>query len=158
VVEVTDDRLFPAEKGQPVEGDLVELWIDPRPMASQGRASHSQDVFGMFVVPNKFETPKATWLTLDPAPKSLEGAGARSGRTREGYYTVARLPLSALGCATPEDIDLKGFELAVDDSDALRRDTQLVWMGTGRAFIDASMYGALTVDETKAGSFRLCVR
>ena len=156
--DVTDDRVVVDEPTSPTEGDLVEVWIDPRPASTQGRAAHNGGVFGLFVTPNRFDAPEAQWQTLDPGPPGLAGTRARSSRTRSGYYAIARIPLAALGCTQPEDMELRGFDFALDDCDNRGRDSQAMWAGGKDTYIDASLCAGLTMDPNRAGQFRLCVR
>jgi len=156
--QVTDDELRGAEAPNPVGSDLVEVWLDGRPGSTQGRAAHSREVFGLLAVPNTRRPGDAVWGTLDDTPRSLRDVRAWSQLADDGYAVQVEIPLAALGCDAPEDLELKGFDLAIDDADGDSRDTQFMWAGGANNYIDASLFGALTLDESRARQFRLCLR
>jgi len=158
-VEVRDDEVRPNAFYAPTLADLVEVWFDGRPATTQGRASHSPAVFGVLLAPPDARKGSPTsWRTLDALPAGIGTTAASAAPMEGGFRVLAHIPLKALGCQTPDELELKGLEVALDDADSGPRESQAMWAGGPDAFVDASLFGAMTLRPERVGWYRATVR
>lgn len=126
---------------EPWNGDAVELFLDLRPPARLGEATHSAGVYQFFLIPPDETTGRATWRLWQPKSpfsSALDLAGARSA---DGYTLEARLPWCSFGPHAPAPGQPIGIDVCIDDADAASpavREAQLAWAGTARNHVDAS--------------------
>jgi hypothetical protein len=78
-----------------------------------------------------------------------------SRRTSQGYAVEARIPWRSFGVYAPKPGSAVGFDLGLDDVDdpkATERKAQMMWAGTWRNFVDASVFarGRLTLPPSVA--------
>ncbi len=158
-VEVRDDEVQANGFYAPTLADLVEVWFDGRPPMTQGRAPHSPAVFAALLAPpDRRKGSPTSWRTLDAPPAGAGTTAASAAYMEGGYSVLAHIPLEVLGCQARGDLELKGIEIALDDADSGTRETQAMWAGGPDAFVDASMFGAMTLRPERVGWYRAILR
>ena len=150
---VTDDTVIENKhRGTPraYEGDSVEVFLDVRERAKQATAKYDELVGQIGVTPATSAHPSST-ITLSSKKNIVSELTAASAPTEEGYFVEGKIPVRHL---LPEGLrqdQVIGFDLAVDDTDdAANRKTQMIWVGTGDAPYDATLFGhlRLTVEDS----------
>lgn len=145
LVEVTDDDFDPADRRQTIsEGDSVEVCLDLRPTADQGKPVYSKDVILLQVKPSDDEGVPAMWAPLDDLTPRMVGISAKSRTTETGYFVELSLPMRMLERLGEMDYAGMGFDLHINDSDwGFGRESQMVWAGTENNYLNPSLFGAL---------------
>ena len=158
-VTVRDDDVSPQTLRDAPLGDAVELYVDARDAADQGKPVYDDRVFGLFVLPRAKGRGKAEWGPLD-APAPDDGAiRATSERRPDGYEVTAFLPVELLRKLSGGDLSAIGFDVGVDDADgAAYRKSQMMWAGTRDNYVDASRFAALHFGEDDGNLLRMTVR
>ncbi|NPV47586.1 MAG: hypothetical protein HPY69_11550 [Armatimonadetes bacterium] len=137
-VEVTDDSLTTASLQDPSRGDSVEIYLDLRPDADQGKPVYGPEVVLIQVIP-----PTAgrgfQWRSMEPLPGDMKGLGVDCTLTPTGYAAVLSLPLSTLRRFRGPVWDGFGFDVGVNDADhGGTRKSQMMWAGTGDNYLNPS--------------------
>ncbi|HID07018.1 MAG TPA: hypothetical protein EYP10_07700, partial [Armatimonadetes bacterium] len=126
-------------------GDCVELFIDHRPLADQGKPFFTDDVTMLALVPGERDVRMASWTfeevqpTLIPLNDRWDGVQVRSDVTPNGYYVELTIPLAVFG-----NLPAVGFDVLVDDTDGRRgRSKQMVAFGWENNFRNPSRFATL---------------
>jgi hypothetical protein len=145
---VTDDAVIESKhRGTPraYEGDSVEVFLDVRERAKQATAKYDELVGQIGVTPATSAHPSAT-VTPSSKKNIVSGLTAASSPTKEGYFVEGKIPVRHLLPVGLRQDQVIGFDLAVDDTDdAANRKTQMIWVGTGDAPQDATLFGRLSL-------------
>lgn len=160
IVEVTDDDLTTAKPPKHIsDGDSVEVALDLRPQADQGKPVYSPDVVLLLVKPGATTFQRAVWEPLDEMTPRLQNVEADSFLTKKGYAVRLSLPVGALERGNREGLAGIGFDVHVNDADfGLDRERQMVWAGTRNNFIDPSAFAALAEPGDTPPRFRVSLR
>ena len=130
-------------------GDCVELFIDARPEAEQGKPDYDHRVFHVSLVPPAPDFPASVIHVHSPSGKKpggmpvhlVRGLALESASREDGYAMELRIPLCNLLDIEPGRI--LGFDIAVSDLDdpvGTVRKSHLVWGGTEQNGRDASLF------------------
>lgn len=153
VVSVQDDLICPASEAKPYDGDSLEVYLDLRKAADQGRPFFDKDTLIFYLIPKGGESGSVSVLTSEPEPKKHTEAQASSKLTPDGYEITLRIPRKWLETYGDEAATAFGFDLAVNDGDdRYGRETQLTWAGTDQDFLNPGLFGALTLGPVPLAS------
>ncbi|MBM3498428.1 MAG: hypothetical protein FJX74_07120 [Armatimonadetes bacterium] len=160
VVEVTDDDVDPARGAAHLtDGDSVEVCLDLRPSADQGKPVYSPEVVLLIVKPGDGPDDEAAWEPLDDLTPRMAGVTAHSERTARGYTARLTIPRSALRRGEGEGLTGTGFDVHLNDSDfGLGRERQMVWAGTADNFLDPSALASLAGPGETPPRWRVSLR
>ncbi len=155
IVEVTDDSLAVATLDDPSQGDSVELYLDLRPDADQGKPVYMPGVLALQVIPTDPAQGPAPWRSMDPLPDDLLGIAVECAPTATGYAARIDLPLAAITELRGEAWQGLGFDVGVNDADfGGIRTVQMMWTGTGDNYLNPAYLAGLYVGELPAGAVR----
>ncbi|MFQ6097076.1 MAG: GDSL-type esterase/lipase family protein [Armatimonadota bacterium] len=158
-VTVRDDDVAPHGIADAPFGDAVELYIDARPGADRGRPVYDDGVLCLFVLPRVDGEGRTEWGPLDPPAPREDAIWATGERLPDGYAVTASVSLDLLRELAGGELSWVGFDVGVDDADGGgNRETQMMWAGTGRNFVDASMFAALTFGPVYGERLLLSIR
>jgi lysophospholipase L1-like esterase len=160
LVEVSDNDLSGPRRGEHMtDGDSVELCLDLRPPADQGKPVYSPDVVLLVVKPGMTAREEAIWAPLDELSPRLTGVTAESTLTPRGYAVRLSLPREALRRGEEEALTGLGFDVHVNDADfGLGRERQMVWAGAADNFLDPSALAALAEPGSGPWQYRATLR
>lgn len=156
-VRVRDDRISPASQKVPHDGDSVELYLDLRKAKCQGEPFYTGETLILYAIPGdedamgfggeERDSGDATIITSEPEPKQLSGATATYTLVPEGYTLAYHIPLpwfQAYGSDAPPAF---GFDVVVNDGDDnWGRDTQMVWAGTEKDYLNPLLFAGLALE------------
>ncbi len=160
LVEVTDDDVDAAPPGDWVgDYDSVEICLDLRPSADQGKPVYSKDVMLLLFRASTDSGRPATWQPLDGLAPRLVGVSARGGKIEGGYSLRISIPLRVLEREGEDDYTGIGFDVHVNDSDfGHGRDCQMVFAGSVNNYLDPSGLAALAAPGDETPKYRATVR
>jgi len=159
IVEVTDDDLSVATLVDPSLGDSVELYLDLRPEADQGRPVYSEGVLALQVIPPAGADGQTLWRSMDPLPDDLQGLSIECARTATGYTARLALPLAAVEARRVGQWPGLGFDVGVNDADfGGTRTGQMMWAGTGENYLNPAYLAGLYADPLPTGAVRQTLR
>jgi lysophospholipase L1-like esterase len=160
IVEVTDQDLSIAPEGEHVShGDSVEVCLDLRGSADQGKPVYSRDVVLLIVRPAVTDDGAPDWSPLDGLTGRLIGVSASGELPPNGYTITLAIPERALARPDEETIDGIGFDVHVNDSDfGHGRDCQMVWAGTAQNYLNPARLGALVASADNPARWRVSLR
>jgi hypothetical protein len=149
-----------ARKGEHVsEGDSLEVCLDLRGSADQGKPVFSRDVVLLLTKPATTKGGEPDWSPLDGLTGRLIGVSASGELLPKGYMITLAIPERALARPDEQSIDGIGFDLHVNDSDfGHGRDLQMVWAGTAQNYLNPAHLGALVASAGNLPLFRASVR
>ncbi len=155
IVEVADDDISIANLLDPSRGDSVELYLDLRPDADQGKPIYSADVLALQIIaPGPAGEPVA-WRNLHDLPADLTQLAVRCVRTQTGYRAEVDIPLAAIVARRGEKWQGLGFDVGINDADfGGTRECQMMWAGTADNYLSPAYLGALYTDPVPAGATR----
>ena len=131
------------------EGDCIEVFIDGRPPAEQGKPAYDERVFHLMVVPPVASFPAPMLHLSKPRHGKLKAAALDAQEYDDGYAIEVRIPWSNLPDIQREAGTVIGFDIGIDDADdsrVKRRKSQLFWAGDGSNHRDASVFGRLRLE------------
>jgi hypothetical protein len=133
---VTDDKKGARVKGQPWSGDAVELFL------------HVTDKPGKLYTENSFQMIFGPESENAPELASKTKGKWKAAQNQKGYDIEIAIPFEELGLKASEMpgkcID---FDIAIDDSDAEKRENQLIWSGDSKNFNSRFKWGRLHFEK-----------
>ena len=142
-LEVTDDDITTGPREDPAQGDCIELYLDLRADADQGKPVYSPHVIALQIAaPN--EGSGAGWRSMEPLGQELDNLAVTCRRTEGGYRAQVDLPLSAVTALRGADWPGLGFDIGVNDADGGgSRKAQMMWTGFPDNYLNPGYLGGL---------------
>ncbi len=157
-IEVTDDDITTGPREDPAQGDCIELYLDLRADADQGKRVYSPHVIALQIAPPN-EDSGARWRSMEPLVRELEGLAVTCRRTEGGYRAQVDLPLSAVSALRGADWPGLGFDIGVNDADGGgSRKVQMMWTGFPDNYLDPGYLGGLWLDVLPPDATRRTLR
>jgi len=157
-IHVDDDDITLADLKDPAQGDAVEVYLDARKAADQGKPVYGPDVVGYLIMPPA-DGGGCKWRLLDGQTGPLSRATVTGKRVPGGYEVQLAVPLEALKAARGGDWPGMGVDVAIDDADfGGSRKCQLFWSGTALDYVSARYFGGLERAPCPPGAVRAVVR
>lgn len=157
-VDVTDDDLTTAPLQDPSKGDSVEVYLDLRPDADQGKPIYGPEVVLIQVIPPAADKG-FQWRSMEALPASVGGLGVDCRLTPGGYTAEISLPLETLRRLRGPLGDGFGFDVGVNDADhGEPRKSQLMWAGTGDNYLNPGHLAGVYMRQVPANATRQTLR
>jgi lysophospholipase L1-like esterase len=164
-VEVTDDDISVSDLNDPAAGDSVELYLDLRGDADQGKPVYSEDVLVLQVIAPTAANQPAQWKAMSPLPADLgapagaQGIAVQTRRTDDGYAVQVDVPLAPIEARRGKDWSGLGFDVGINDADfGGYRKCQMMWAGIPDNYLDAAYFAGLYQGKLPPGSTRRTLR
>jgi hypothetical protein len=142
-VAVTDDRVR-ADGDRPWQCDSVEMYFDLRPTETRGKGRYEKGVFQLIAVPDVGREGRTALHFFPGKDRGVPGRRASSEVTAAGYTVEVFLPAEGIERRHLVPGDEFNFDFGVNDADAeAKRETQLMWSGTGKNHRDPAAFGRL---------------
>ena len=155
IVEVTDDSVATATLDDPSQGDSVELYLDLRPDADQGKPVYMPGVLALQIIPADPADGPSPWRSMDPLPEDLRAITVECAPTATGYAARIDLPLAPVLARRGEEWPGLGFDIGINDADfGGIRTVQMMWAGTGDNYLSPAHLAGLYAGELPAGAVR----
>ncbi len=137
-IQITDDKRGGRIKDAPWTGDGIELFFDAAPGRELGQQTYTDSCYRLFLVPKSSnglpeELSGSPNLNLKEIVYKLNDSGS-------DYSATIRIPWKTIGLRGPAGI---AFDLAVDDSDGVRRHSQEFWAGGAENWRNRFLFGHL---------------
>ena len=156
---VTDDDLCVSDLSNPAAGDSVELYLDLRGDADQGKPVYSESVLVVQIIAPTAADQPALWKSMAPLPADLQGIAVTAHRTADGYTVQVDVPLAPVESRRGPDWSGLGFDVALNDADnGGYRKTQMMWAGIPDNYLNAAYFAGLYREPLPPGSTRRTVR
>jgi len=154
VVEVTDNAVTVAADN-PHEGDSVELYLDLRPAAEQGKPVYGPEVVALQIPAPTGPAGTIDWRSMQTLPEALKGLKVQGRRTPGGYRVRVELPLAAVTALRGGTWSGLGFDVAVNDADGGGpRKTQMMWTGFPDNYLNPGYLAGLYAEALPPGATR----
>ncbi|NCO34768.1 MAG: hypothetical protein GW893_13025 [Armatimonadetes bacterium] len=159
-IHIRDEKVSPAKLASPYDGDSVEVYLDLRKPAQQGKPFFTKETIILYVLPGEEDIAASTLLSSEPAPRKFEGMAATCKPANAGYDVDLRLPMEWFSRYTADPNASFGFDIAVNDSDDwYGRETQLVWAGSDLNYLNPGLFGAFSFgSRLSPGALRATVQ
>ena len=158
-VQVTDDDLTVSDLTNPAAGDSVELYLDLRGDADQGKPVYSEEVLTLQILAPTAPDQPAQWKGMSPLPADLQGLTVKTQRTGAGYEAVVDLPLAPVQARRGKNWQGLGFDVGLNDADfGGYRKCQMMWAGMPDNYLNASYFAGLYLDKLPPGATRRTLR
>lgn len=158
-IEVIDDDITTATLVDPSLGDSVELYLDLRPDADQGKPVYTPGVVALQVIPPVGADGQTLWRSMDALPEGLQGLSVECAPSGTGYTVRIDLPLVAAEAQRGGAWSGLGFDVGVNDADfGGTRTSQMMWAGTGENYLSPAYLAGLHADPLPAGAVRQTLR
>jgi lysophospholipase L1-like esterase len=159
LIEVTDDDLTVADGQDPSQGDSVELYLDLRTDADQGKPVYGAEVLALQITPRATAGGPGRWRTMQPLPARLRDLVADCVRTPTGYRARVELPLAAVKACRGAAWQGLGFDVGVNDADlGGMRKSQMMWAGIADNYLNPAYLAGLYVEDLPPGTTRRTLR
>jgi hypothetical protein len=159
LVEVTDDDLTVADGQDPSQGDSVELYLDLRNDADQGKPVYGPEVLALQITPPATAGGPARWRSMQPLPATVRGLAAGCTRTASGYRARVELPLAAVKACRGTAWQGLGFDVGVNDADfGGPRKSQMMWAGIPDNYLNPAYLAGLYTSPLPPGATRRTLR
>jgi lysophospholipase L1-like esterase len=163
-IEVTDNDITTASPDDPSQGDSVELYVDLRSDADQGKPIYSRSLaqkasaIALQITPPSADEA-AHWRGMQDLPEQLDDLAVTCVRTGSGYRAQVDLSMTAVtalrGAAWPG----LGFDVGVNDADfgGIRK-SQMMWTGYPDNYLNPGYLGGLYLDKLPPNAMRQTLR
>jgi len=159
LVQVADDSIAVASLADPSQGDSVELYLDLRGDADQGKPVYSSSVLALQAIAPVRAGAAARWRSMQALPGDLNSIKVACAAIDGGYSVTVDIPLAPIVARRGENWQGFGFDVGVNDADfGGTRDCQLMWTGFPDNYLNPAYLGGLYLDETPAGATRRTLR
>lgn len=147
-VEVTDEVINAnVSKDEVYLNDSVELYLDLRPLRKQRPNEYSKGVFKAALAA-RFDKPQEIDFYPDSS-YAVPGARGRVVQTENGYTAQFILPNKGLKEAHYTPRRTFGIDIAVNDSDKDKRESQIIYHGNDMNWDHPHNFARITPDEVR---------
>jgi hypothetical protein len=147
-VDVTDDRLN-AGAEEPHLNDGIEIYLDVRPEATRGIPRYGPGVYQLSVVPGLGGRPhRLGGIARKGAP--MDSVRIRSVPSDNGYRIEVLLPQALLEFEGMSPGPTFNLDIGINDADAGRRESQLMWSGSSSNWSDPRGFGRMRPSSKEA--------
>ncbi|MEI6503279.1 MAG: sugar-binding protein, partial [Armatimonadota bacterium] len=154
VVEVADNDITVAQS-DPHDGDSVELYLDLRRAADQGKPIYGPEVVTVQIPAPSAMAGTVDWRGMQPLPEALKNMKVQGRRTPDGYRVRVELPLAAVTALRGGSWPGLGFDVAVNDADGGGpRKAQMMWTGFPDNYLNPGYLAGLYAEPLPLGATR----
>jgi lysophospholipase L1-like esterase len=158
-IMVTDDDISVSDLSNPAAGDSVELYLDLRNEADQGKPVYSADVLVLQIIAPTAPGQPAQWKAMAPLPKDLQWIAVQTQPTSDGYAVQVDVPLDPIQARRGEDWSGLGFDIGLNDANTGGyRKCQMMWAGIPNNYLNPAYFAGLYRDRVPPGSTRRTLR
>ncbi len=137
-VDVTDNKR--GENGPRLwDRDCVEIFIDSFPGSEIKKQSYTDNCFRLYVAPATANSPAGLETSRNLSDKDILW---KANDSADGYHVSVKIPWRAINLKGPVSF---AFDIAVDDSDGMHRNSQMIWSGSSQNHILRCHWGLLNL-------------